>query len=118
MDKAKTEETDYSKVFTDGSFWTKLGDYAKSAGSEVVEKALWLYYAFQQEKTPVWAKTAIVAALGYFISPIDAIPDLVPVVGYADDLGVLALAVTTVATQVDKKVKKLSKAKLEEWFGE
>jgi len=114
----KTKEPDYSKEFTDEGFWAKAGDYAKTAGGEVIEKALWLYYAFEQEKTPVWAKSAIVAALGYFISPIDAIPDIVPVVGYADDLGVLALAVTTVASQIDQKVKRLTKTKLKDWFGD
>ena len=47
-----------------------------------------------------WAKATIVGALGYFITPLDAIVDLTPVVGYADDLGVLALAIAAVATYV------------------
>ena len=50
------------------------------AGKEVIEKALILYYCLQDDDTPAWAKTTIIGALGYFISPIDAIPDLVPVV--------------------------------------
>jgi uncharacterized membrane protein YkvA (DUF1232 family) len=58
----------------------------QDGGREVIEKALWLYYAAQQPNTPLWAKTAIYGALGYFISPIDAIPDITPVIGYADDL--------------------------------
>ena len=118
MANTKPENTDYAKEFTDDGFWSKVSDYAKSAGSEVIEKALWLYYAFQRDETPIWAKTAIVGALGYFISPIDAIPDIIPLIGYADDLGVLALAVTTVGTQIDKNVKQLAKTKLDEWFGD
>ena len=109
---------EYASAFSDDGFWSKLAAFAKTAGSEVVEKALWLYYAFQNKDTPAWAKTAIVGALGYFISPIDAIPDVVPVVGYADDLGVLALAVATVATNIDQSVRDQAAGKLRDWFGD
>ncbi|WP_062196778.1 YkvA family protein [Caldimonas taiwanensis] len=118
MSTEEGKQPDYAKEFTDDGFWAKVGGYAKTAGSEVVEKALWLYYSFQRPETPGWAKAAFVGALGYFISPIDAIPDIVPAVGYADDLGVLALAVTTVATQIDESVRALAKKKLQDWFGE
>ena len=67
-------------------------------------------------KTPVWAKTAIIGALGYFISPIDAIPDIMPVVGYTD-VGVLAAATAAVATYIDEDVKKKAKDKMKYWFG-
>jgi uncharacterized membrane protein YkvA (DUF1232 family) len=112
------ENNVYAKQFTDDSFWAKLSSYAKTAGTEVVEKALWLYYAFQRPETPIWAKATIIASLGYFISPIDAIPDLAPVVGYTDDLGVLAMAVTTVGMYIDDAVKALARKKLQEWFGD
>ena len=113
-----TKDNDYAAAFSDDGFWSKLAGFAKAAGSEVVEKALWLYYAFQHKGTPAWAKTAIVAALGYFISPIDAIPDLLPMVGYADDLGVLALAVATVAAYIDQAVRDQAAAKMRDWFGD
>ncbi len=38
----------------------------------------------------------ILAAVGYFILPVDAIPDVIPGVGHTDDLGALALAVVAV----------------------
>ena len=81
----------YEEAYSESGFREKLTRYARVAGREVVEKALWLYYAMQEEKAPAWAKATIVGALGYFITPLDAIVDLTPVVGYADDLGVLAL---------------------------
>ena len=107
----------YEKKYTDDSFWDKVIRFAKTAGREVIEKALWLYYAAQQPNTPVWAKTAIYGALGYFISPIDAIPDITPVVGYVDDLAVLAAAVATVATYITAEVKQRASEKLTGWFG-
>lgn len=112
------EKYGFEKEYSDSSFWDKVVKFAKSAGKEVIEKALWLYYAAQDPKTPAWAKTVIYGALGYFIFPIDAIPDLTPVVGYADDLGVLAAAVATVAMYITEEIKSLTAQKMKDWFGE
>lgn len=109
----KNFESDYS----DGNFWDKVKDFAIKAGKEVIEKALQLYYAAQNPETPAWAKGVIYGALGYFISPIDAIPDITPVVGYADDLGVLVAAASTVAMYINQDVKDKAKSKLKDWFG-
>lgn len=103
--------------YNDDSFWQKIKDFAIKAGSEVIEKALWLYYAAQRPETPAWAKTTIYTALGYFIMPIDAIPDLTPLIGFSDDLGALALAVTTCAAYINDDVKAKAEKKMAEWFG-
>lgn len=83
---------DYSKHFSENSYWDKIKGFAKQAGKEVVKKSLILYYVGNDPETPVWAKGVVGAALGYFIFPLDAIPDFTPIVGYADDLGALAAA--------------------------
>lgn len=90
----------FDNKYSDEGFWNKVVSFAKAAGREVIEKALWLYYAAQDPATPTWAKGVVYSALGYFILPIDAIPDLAPVVGYTDDLGVLAAAVAAIATYI------------------
>lgn len=108
----------FSKDYSEDGFWNKVKNFAKAAGSEVIEKVLQLYYTMQLPATPIWAKTVIVGALGYFISPIDAIPDAIPVVGYADDLGVMVAALAMVSTYVTDEVKAKAKAKLADWFGE
>lgn len=77
-----------------------------------------MYYALQSTETPAWAKAVILGALGYFIAPIDGIPDMVPVVGFADDLGVLVAALASVSLYVDDNVKQKAKNKMKEWFGE
>ena len=109
---------DFEKQYSEKGFWRKLTRFARSAGREVVERALLLYYVLQEEHTPAWAKTAIIGALGYFITLIDAIPDITPAVGYADDLGVLAMALATVSTYVNDNVRARARATLTEWFGE
>ena len=109
---------EYAKEYSESSFWEKVKKFAIKAGSNVIYAALKLYYALQSTDTPAWAKAVILGALGYFIAPIDAIPDMVPVVGFADDLGVLAAAAATVSLYIDDNVKQKAKEKMKDWFGE
>ena len=112
----ETNEHDYSKEYSEESFWNKLGKYALIAGQQVVEKALTLYYCMMDKDTPTWAKGIIAAALGYFIWPADAIPDLTPFVGYADDLGVIVVALGIVAVHIKPAHVEKAKEKLRQWF--
>ena len=73
-------------------FWDKLKAIAKKAGKAVMRPALILWYTFLKPTTPLWAKAVIVGALIYLITPIDAIPDYLPVVGFTDDAAALAAA--------------------------
>lgn len=106
----------FEKKFSDSGLWNKLSRYARTAGKEVVEKVLWLYYAAQDPNTPRWAKTAIYGALGYFIFPLDAIPDFAAVVGYTDDLGVLAAALATVSMYITDEIKDRTRQTMGRWF--
>ena len=99
------------------SFWDKICSALKMASQEVIEKALWLYYAAQDPDVPAWAKSTIYSALAYFILPLDLIPDFVPG-GYVDDLGVLAAAVASVSMYITEDVKHQATAKLQAWFGD
>ena len=108
---------EFEREYSSEKFWDKTKRFAKAAGSEVVERALQLYYSSQSPDTPGWAKTTAYGALGYFIVPLDAIADVVPVVGYSDDLGVLAMALATIALHVTPAVKQQAKDKLRDWFG-
>jgi len=103
--------------FSDKAFWQKLAQFARTAGKELVEKALCLYYAARRPETPGWAKAVIISALAYFIAPIDAMPDLTPFVGFTDDLGVFAGALAMVSMYIDDDVKNQATATAERWFG-
>lgn len=103
--------------YTEQSFWDKVARYAKWAGREVIEKALWLHYAAQDEKTPAWAKTTMYGTLAYFILPADLIPDLIPGAGFTDDLGALAAALTTVAVYITPEIKARAAKQVAHWFG-
>lgn len=109
--------SEFSKEYNDRSFWKKIKAFAGSAGKSVIEKALILYYCLIDRDTPAWAKTVIASALGYFILPADAIPDLIPAAGYSDDLGVLASALAMVALHIKSEHKEKAKEQLKIWFG-
>jgi uncharacterized membrane protein YkvA (DUF1232 family) len=104
--------------FSDDSFWSKLKNFALAAGKEVIEKALTLYYCYQDPDTPKMVKVAILGALTYFISPFDAVPDITPLLGYADDLGVLAATISLVAIHIKPEHVQKARAKIKEWFGD
>ena len=106
----------YRSRYSDEQFWAKVRRYARAAGKNVVETALQLYYAAESPRTPVGAKTVIYGALAYFISPIDIIPDLLPGVGYTDDLTVLLAAIGIVAANISPEIKKQARIKVNEWF--
>ena len=95
----------------------KLKQYARNAGIKTVYTVLLLFYAYRRKETPAWAKRIILGAIGYFISPIDAIPDLTPLIGYTDDLSILSFGLVTIACFINKEVKVKAKTKLKDWFG-
>ena len=115
------EETGLTVVeqgFDAGAFWEKLRRFAKRAGRVVVERALRLYYASLDPRTPPWAKRAIYAALAYFIMPFDLIPDFIPGVGYTDDAATLLFTLFVVSVYVHTDVKIRARQQMVEWFGE
>ena len=107
---------DYEKDFSSVSFWEKVKSQATKAGKDLIEKGLVLYYTWDDDDTPMWAKATIIGALGYFISPIDAVPDILPVVGYTDDLGVLVAALATVGASIKKAHQDAAKSKVRDLF--
>ena len=104
------------KNYSEASFWQKLNTFARKAGREVVDKSLQLYYAAESPDTPTWARGVIFGALAYFVAPIDAIPDVTPGIGFADDLCVLIGAVSAVAAHITPEVKDQADKKMAEWF--
>ena len=107
-----------STHYSEPDLWEKIKRFAQRAGAEVIEKVLVLYYAAQSPDTPTWAKGVIYGALGYFILPVDAIPDAIPVVGFSDDLGVLVGALGAVAMCITPEIRALAKKKMGELFGD
>ncbi|OHX65602.1 YkvA family protein [Flammeovirga pacifica] len=95
----------FSQVFKEAKFWRKLMKYGKKAGFKLSFYAVTLFYTMLDEDTPNSSKLVIMGALGYFIMPIDLIPDIAPGIGFTDDLAALSSAFFTVALHIKPKHK-------------
>ena len=113
----KTEDlVKYEKNYSEDGLWKKIGNVAKKAGLKTVYMVLLLYYVLISDSTPKKYKAMIIGALGYFIVPLDMIPDFVPAVGYTDDVAAIAGAILAVAKCISPEIEAQAKAKLKEWF--
>ncbi|GAB6976969.1 YkvA family protein [Prevotella falsenii] len=110
--------TKYKEKFTKNGFIEKIHRIAKRAGAKLVYAALILYYSVESDKVSIKDKAIIIGALGYLISPLDLIPDAIPLAGLTDDLSVLIYVLQKVWGNIDEEVKQKAKDKLSQWFDE
>lgn len=108
----------YEKHYSDESLKDKILKVAKEAGVKVIYGVLALYYILQSDNVSITDKAKIYGALGYFILPIDLIPDFIPVAGYTDDLSAIIWALYAVRNNVTPEIKQKAKDKLKDWFDE
>ncbi len=81
------KEVDQKIKYVEENLWTKLERVGKKIS---FAKDIIALVRYIRDPLVSWHRKAIVAAaLIYFISPVDAIPDITPLIGYLDDLGVI-----------------------------
>lgn len=105
----------YGKHFSDSSFEEKISKFAKKIGLKAVYIALILYYVAMDDNVPLKYRATIYGALGYFILPLDLVPDFFPG-GLADDIAVLTTTVMSVKSCVSPTVENKAKNKLKNIF--
>ena len=108
----------YANKFSQSEFVEKISRIAKRAGSKLVYAALILYYTLQSDRVSKTDKAIIIGALGYMISPLDVIPDAIPIAGLTDDFAVLMYVLKKVWTDIDPTIIEQAKEKLSKWFDE
>src|SRR6185369_16668703 len=91
-------------------FWRKLRRFAAQLPFAEDLLAAW-YCAFDRD-TPLKVKAALVGALAYFVLPFDVIPDMMPLLGFADDAAVLATALRLVASHMKPEHRAAAKRAL------
>lgn len=107
----------YAGHYDENAFWEKLKKFARKAGIKVTYGALLLFYVVKSPGTSTKDRAKILGALGYFILPIDLIPDFIPIAGFTDDLAALTWGIYCVIKSITPEVKAQAAAKLHEWFG-
>ena len=108
----------YSGKYSDGKFLDKVKSTVKKAGLGLIHNAIKLYYVTENPNCPMKVKAGIIAALGYFISPFDLIPDFTPIVGYSDDASAIGVAIVMAQMYIDAEVESKARAKLCSIFGD
>jgi uncharacterized membrane protein YkvA (DUF1232 family) len=106
----------FAKYYNKKSLWEKLKNFSKQAGQKVVYIVLLLYFVMVDKGVSLKTKATVAAALGYFILPLDAIPDLTPLIGFSDDLGVLLFALSQVSGNITPEIKDKAQKQMLEWF--
>ncbi len=107
----------HEEYYTNEGLWEKIKKYSKKAGSNVVYVVLILYFTLQKPEVPLRVKATIAGALGYFILPLDLLPDVALGAGYVDDFSILMAALFQVVMYIDDDVKNQAKEKLQDLFG-
>ena len=106
----------YQKEFSEDGFWLKVKKVARKAGVKVIYMALLLYYVMRNPATPSADRAKILGALGYFILPMDLLPDFIPVAGFSDDIAALTWALYSVAKNITPETRIMAREKLGQWF--
>ncbi len=98
--------------YTEDRLMSKLNSLPHSAGRSVVQKALLLRRLLASPELPAWAKALVVGVLGYFILPLDAVPDFAPLAGYVDDFAAMLLVLAELDSYVTPEMEAEAEAAL------
>ena len=107
----------YHDNYNENSFLDKIKAFARKAGIKLIYLALLLFYTLQSGNLSLKDKAIIYGALGYFILPIDLIPDWIPVIGLSDDFGTLMYAYKRIKENITDEIREKAEIKLMEIFG-
>lgn len=118
MENTPIRIEDFQKNYSEDGLKDKLTRIARKAGIKVVYAVLVAYYAVQSDALSFGDKARLYGALGYFILPVDLIPDTFIGMGYTDDLAALLFVLRTVSDNITPEVKSKAEERLRTWFGD
>jgi uncharacterized membrane protein YkvA (DUF1232 family) len=78
------------------------------------EDALAAWYCARDPATPARVRFILISAVAYLVLPFDAIPDLIPILGFGDDAAVIAAAIAAVASELKPEHRDKARAALDD----
>lgn len=102
----RDRHTTYQRHFSDAAFQKKL----RNATSLLREQAILLYLLLRGKETPALVKVSIVGVLGYFVCPVDLIPDYLPF-GFTDDLSAVTAMLCMLDGYITQEMRQRAKEK-------
>ena len=108
----------YEQHFSENDLWNKIAKIGKSIGATVIYPVLLLLNLLKSSEINLKEKAMIIGTLGYFILPVDFIPDALVGVGFTDDLAALTAAITSLAACITHEMQEQSKQKCHNLLGD
>ena len=108
----------YEKYFSESELWNKIAKIGKSIGATVIYPVLLLFNLLKSSETNLKEKAMIIGALGYFILPLDLIPDAIVGAGFTDDLAALTAIISALASCITLEMQNESKQKCHDLLGD
>lgn len=118
MDKKKIDVEGYEKKYSEESLFSKVRSSVKAAGIMMIYQSLQLFYVTKSPSCPWKVRLAIFSTLGYFIAPIDLIPDVIPIAGFSDDAIAIRAAFKIAEMYVTEEIKQQARDRIASIFGE
>lgn len=81
-----------------------LNQSLKQWARELKNNVMVMYFAMKHPETPVYAKVFAAIIVGYALSPIDLIPDFIPILGYVDEVILLPMGIALAIKMIPPKV--------------
>jgi len=106
----------YIKYFDEIQLFDKLGVVGKKIGSKVVFYVIIMAILIADKKIPLKVRLVFMAALGYLILPTDLVADLLPAIGFTDDIAFLSFAISNAREYITPEVKDKAKEKMGQWI--
>jgi hypothetical protein len=123
-DEFKPEDMDhldvrkYASKFSESELWEKIRKNIAKIGVKVIYQALLLFYVEQSPNCPAKVKAGIIGALGYLISPLDLVPDIMMGIGYTDDAAMIAAALAIAQVYITDEIRAQARAKIADLLGD
>ncbi len=92
------EEVEADVEYIENNLWSKVEKFGKKIS--FAKDVMALYKYMKDSEVSWYRKGIVVGALVYFLIPVDAIPDLTPLVGYLDDLGVITAVIKYMGSEI------------------
>ena len=82
----------------------KLLEKLKKKATSIKQETTALYFAYRDPRTPWHARVFSALVVAYFLSPVDLVPDFIPILGYLDDLILVPLGITLALKMIPSEV--------------
>lgn len=107
---------EYIQYYDEIQLFDKLGVIGKKIGSKVVFYVLILVILISDTKIPLKVRLVFIAALGYLILPTDLVTDMLPAIGFVDDIAFLSYTISNAREYITPEVQNKARDKMNKWI--